>query len=195
MTAAISYDHLEPTPDFERLPISIRLTTSRSSSVFRLLMLAPMMVMLAVPLSLIGARAASETSALDHLVSNPLSAIQIIAGFAIWTILFLWPIKRVVTRMGASRTIDIDSATVTVVDRSPFGSRMWAEPLANYAGITHHIRASLSGNRHELILVHVDASKNVLISIADRMTQTTIDRAKALLNLPEVPARQLYRTA
>lgn len=195
MTGGIAYDHLEPTPDFEQLPISIKLTTSRSSVAMRLLMLAPMMVMLAVPLSLIGARAASEPSPLDHLASNPASAAQIIAGLLLWGALFLWPIKRTVARMGASRSVEIDGNTVTVVDRTPFGSRIWIEPLQNYSGLAHNIRASLSGNRHEIVLAHADARKNVVISLGDRITQTTMDKAKALLGLPEVPARQLYGAA
>lgn len=195
MIDTLSFDHLEPQPDFEQLPISIRLTTSRSAALIRLVMLAPMMVMLAVPLSLIGAIASNETTPLGHLANNPLTALQIATGLIVWATLFIWPIKRIVTRMGTSRRVDIDVASVRVIDRSPFGNRTWTEPLSNYAGVAHHIRASLSGNRHELLLVHADRSKSVLITIADRMSQATIDKAKTLLNLPEVSASRIYRAS
>lgn len=197
MLGSIAFDHLEPIPDFEQLPIEIKLTTSRAAVIIRLLMLAPMMVMLAVPLTLIGAFASSEgaTSPLAHLASHPFSAVQIVLGLITWAALFIWPIKRVVARMGASRSVTIDGNVVTVHDSTPFGARSWTEPLANYSGLAHHIRASLSGNRHELVLVHADTSKSVLIAIADRMSQTTIDKAKGLLSLPEVPASRIYRAA
>lgn len=197
MIGGISFDHLDPTPDFGQLPIEIKLTTSRAAAMIRLLMLAPMMVMLAVPLSLIGAFASSEisTSPIDHLVSHPMIALKIGVGLTIWAALFVWPIKRLVTRMGATRRVTIDTASVTVVDSSPFGTKTWSEPLANFMGIAHHIRASLSGNRHELLLIHADRSKTLPITIVDRLSQTEFDKAKALLRLPEVSASWAYRTS
>lgn len=188
----IAFDHVEPTPDFQALPIELRLSTSRSSALLKLMLLAPMMVMLAVPLSLIGARAAGDPDPISHLVSNPLAALQIVTGLLVWTALFLWPLKRIIGRMGARRRVEIDAAQVRVTDTSPFGGKSWSAPLQSYAGIAHHIRASLSGNRHELILVHTDPAKSIVLAIADRITQATVDRATALLGLPEVPARSLY---
>ena len=37
------FDHVEPAPDFTQLPVAFKLTTSRSSAVVKLMMLAPMM--------------------------------------------------------------------------------------------------------------------------------------------------------
>ena len=188
----LTFDHVEPAPDFNQLPVSLTLTTSRSSAVLKLMMLAPMMVILAIPLTLIGARASAESTAFSFIADNPVSTVQIIVGLAIWAALFIWPLKRVVACMGARRKVAIDAATVKVSDTSPFGGKTWSAPLASYRGIAHHIRASLSGNRHELVLVHSDPAKNVVVAIGDRITQATIDRATALLKLPEVPAKYLY---
>lgn len=195
MHGAIAFDQVEPKPDFETLPLVINLTTSRAGSIIQLLMLAPMMIMLAVPLSLLGAFASPDTTALEHLASHPLTALQIGAGLMIWVALFIWPLKRIVTRMGASRSIAIDGSNVTVVDKSPFGTITWSEPISGYVGVAHLIRASLSGNLHQLVMVHADTSKSLLIAVADRMPQATIDKAKALLNLPELPASGIYRAA
>ena len=193
------FDLVEPAPDFSRLPVRFTLTTSRSSVVVKLLMLAPMMVLLAVPLTLIGAKAgpgaAAEHSALAMLSDNPVSSLQILIGLIVWAALFVWPLKRIVGCMGARRQVEIDSTLVKVADSSPFGATAWSEPLATYRGVAHHIRASLSGNRHELILVHADPAKNVVLSISDRISQTTFEQAKQLLGLPEVPARVLYARA
>lgn len=188
----VVFDNVEPQHDFAALPLELTLTTSRSSAALKLMMLTPTMVLLAVPLMLIGARAIAEQSALTMIADNPVSALQIAAGLVVWAALFIWPLKRIIGRMGARRIVQIDGATVAVADSSPFGAEVWTEPLAGYRGIAHHIRASLSGNRHELILVHADPAKNVVVAIADRISQTTIDRAKALLQLPEVPAKDLY---
>ena len=184
------FDHVEPAPDFAQLPVAFKLTTSRSSAVVKLMMLAPMMVILAVPLSLIGAHA--EHSALALFSDKPVSALQILTGFVVWSALFIWPLKRIVTCMGACRQVQIDRQMVKVDDSSPFGGKSWSAPLDSYRGIAHHIRASLSGNRHELILVHADREKNVLLAISDRVSHTTFERAKSLLGLPEVPAKDLY---
>ncbi len=188
MHGAIAFDQVEPKPDFEMLPVSVILTTSRAGSVIQLLMLAPMMVMLAVPLSLLGAFASPAVSPFEHLASHPLTALKIGAGLVIWVAMFVWPLRRIVTRMGASRSIAIDGNKVTVIDKSPFGSTTWSEPVSGYMGIAHRIRASLSGNLHELVMVHADPSKSILVTVADRMPQATIDKARTLLNLPELAA-------
>ena len=187
------FDHVEPMPDFAQLPVTFTLTTSRSSAVVKLLMLAPMMVILAVPLTLIGAHA--QHPALSLMLGNPIAALQILTGLIVWVALFIWPLKRIVGCMGARREVSIDGGKVAVSDSSPFGDASWSAPLATYRGIAHHIRASLSGNRHELVLVHADPAKNVVLSISDRISQTTFERAKSLLNLPEVPAKDLYARA
>ena len=187
------FDHVDPAPDFAQFPIVFTLTTSRTSAVVKLLMLAPMMVLLAVPLTLIGAHA--EHPALSLISDNPVSALQILTGFVVWVALFIWPLKRIVACMGARRTVAIDGQSVNVVDSSPFGGSRWSVPLASYRGIAHHIRASLSGNCHELVLVHADPSKSVVLAISDRVSQTMFERAKVLLRLPEVPARDLYARA
>ncbi len=186
------FDNVEPQPDFARLPLKLTLTTSRSSAAVKLMMLTPMMVILAVPLTLIGQRAIAEQSALMLISDHPVSTLQIAAGLIAWVALFVWPLKHIVGCMGARRSVEIDGHTVAVADTSPFSSQTWSAPLAGYRGIAHHIRASLSGNRHELILVHADPARNVVVAIADRITQATIDAAKTLLQLPEVPAKDLY---
>jgi len=184
------FDQVDPVPDFAQFPVVFTLTTSRSSAVVKLLMLAPMMVLLAVPLSLIGAHA--EHPALSLISDNPVSALQILTGFVVWAALFVWPLKRIITRMGARRHVVIDGRNVNVEDSSPFGGSSWSAPLASYRGIAHHIRASLSGNCHELVLVHADPAKNVVLAISDRVSQTMFERARILLALPEVPAKDLY---
>jgi hypothetical protein len=188
----VHFDQIAPPSDFDRLPIRFVGTASRASAVVRLLMLLPAMAVLIVPLMLVIAHASGETAGIGLISERPLSAAQILIGIAVWCALFFLPARDIVMRLGAERTVTIDGADVRVADRTPFATRSWSTPLASYKGIAHHVRASLSGLRHELILVHADPARNVLVAAADRIPQATLDRAKALLGLPEVPARSLY---
>ncbi len=188
----VLFDQIAPAADFGALPIKFVGTASRGPAITRLLLILPAMAVLFVPLSLVIANAASDGAPFDAISERPLSVVQIILGLVIWCGIFLFPIRDIVIRMGSRREVSIDQGNIEVADRTPFGQSSWSAPVASYAGIAHHVRTSLSGVRHELILVHPDAAKNVLIAVADRIPQTTLDRAKALLGLPEVPARALY---
>ena len=190
----IAFEQVLPAPDFRTLPVRLELRASRASAAIGLVMLAPMMALLAVPLAIFTARA-QELSATDAILGNPLAAVQAFAGILVWAALFVWPLKRIVTRLGAARIVEITETNVSVTDRTPFNSQCWSAPLAQYSGIAHHIRASLSGNRHELIMVHPDASKSILIAASERISSDVFDRAKSLLGLPEVPAARLYGRA
>lgn len=188
----IHFDNISPTLNFDTLPIAFVGRSSRGSAVTRLLLLVPAMSILFVPLSLVIAHAETEPSALASVVARPMSAIQVALGIAIWCGLFIMPLREIVMRLGSERSVRIDRDMVKVTDKTPFGASAWQTPLANYAGIAHHVRTSLSGTRHELILVNKDPKKNVLIAVADRIPQSMLDRATSLLKLPEVPARTLY---
>jgi len=188
----IQFDKIAPATNFDSLPIAFIGTSSRGSAVTRLLLLVPAMAILLVPLSLVIAHAQSEPAALNTVAARPISAVQVAIGVAIWCGMFLLPLREIVMRLGSRRTVRIDSWTVDVTDKTPFGTTTWQASLTDYAGIAHHVRTSLSGTRHELILVNKDATRNVLVAVADRIPQSTLDRAKALLGLPEVPARALY---
>jgi hypothetical protein len=101
--------------------------------------------------------------------------------------------RRLVARIAIRRTVDIDAERVRVEEGSPFGAWTWEAPLSAYAGIAHHVRASLSGTRHELILVHPEREKSVLLSVAPRASQAEVNRVVALLGTEEIPPSELYR--
>lgn len=186
------FDHIAPATDFEALPIRFTGRSARGPAVTRLLLILPAMAIFFVPLSLVIANAAGDASPLASISERPLSVLQIGLGIAIWCGIFLLPVRDIVMRLGSERTVMIDGGRVEVSERTPFGTNRWSAPLSTYAGIAHHVRTSLSGLRHELVLVHADPAKNILLAVADRIPQTKLDRAKQLLGLPEVPARALY---
>ncbi len=186
------YDAVSPAAPFHALPLVLELSASRASAWLSILMLTPAIGGLALPLTMLAAQAVAEPSTLTAISNHPFAAVQIFAGLLIWTALFVYPLKRIVGRLGAKARITIADATVTVEQKGLFGSTTWNAPLASYQGVAHHVRATMSGLRHELVLVNPDPAKCLLVAVADRMPQATIDATKALLGLPEVPAKSLY---
>ena len=161
------------------------------AAVLILLLLMPVLCLVIVPVGLVLVFATGEVR--DAIAHHPLAAAILGAGLAIWVALFLVPAKRIIQRFGNRRRVTIAHERVTVADESLFGSRLWSAPLADFRGVAHHVRATLSGVRHELILVHPTRDRSVLLHSADAIAQSTIDRATALLRLQQVPAHELYR--
>ena len=177
-------------PPFDRLPVTIDQKSSRASALIMLLLLVPALLIVVVPVGLLAAFAAP---ALGIAADNPVAAAQVLIGIGIWTLLFVVPAKRIIQRFGSVRKIGIDARVVTVSDVGPFCARAWSAPLTEFSGIAHHVRATISGLHHELILVHGERGKSVLLHAADRISQATVERAATLLRLPEIPAQELYR--
>ena len=175
---------------FDRLPLTVDQRSSRASALIMLLLLVPALLMVLVPVALL---ATFPTPALGVAADNPGAAAQVLFGVGLWTVLFAVPAKRLIQHFGSIRKIRVDLGLVTVSERGLFGSRGWTAPLSEYAGITQHLRATLSGVRHELILVHREPGKSVLLHTGDRLSSPTIERAIGLLGLPEIQARELYR--
>lgn len=177
-------------PLFDRLPFRVEQKTSRASAVIMLLLLVPAVAAMLVPVGLL---AAFATPTLWAAAEHPGAAAQVALGLGIWTLLFVVPAKRIIQRFGTSREVRIEHGLVTVRERGGFRSRAWTAPLSTFCGVAHHVRSTLSGVRYELILVHKDRSRSVLLCAGDRIPQSTIDSAAALFGLPHVPAGALYR--
>jgi hypothetical protein len=178
-------------PLFTHLPFSIDQRSSRASGLILLLLLVPGLVTLLVPLGLL---AAFAMPVLTIAAEHPAAAAQVLVGLGLWTVLFVIPGKRIVQHFGTGRKIRIEAGMVTVSESGAMRSRVWSAPLTEYSGLAHHVRATLSGLRHELVLVHRSRTKSVLLHTADHIAQSTIEQATALLRLPEIPAAEIYRS-
>ena len=141
----------------------------------------------------IGLIAANASEAALVVQGKPVAAVQLVLALAIWTILFVWPTARVVRRFGSRRVVVVDRETVTVADDGLFQHRTVSRPLADFSGICHVVRTTLSGVRHELMLVDPVGRGHVVFHAEDRVGPETIARATALLGLPEIPARAVLR--
>ena len=174
------------------LPLRSLQQSSRRSGILHFGLLSTLAGIVVVPQLALAVHALTlpETRAL--ILSQPLLALDLTAAFAFWIGLFGWPLKRLATRISWRRELEITRDEVAVNDRKAFGARTWTAPLNSYSGIAHHIRTSLSGTRHELVLVHPDQERSVLLMVSEHIPASDIARFSRLLGLPEISAKALY---
>lgn len=177
----------------EQLPHRSLQNSSQPASLIKLAIMLPSAIALLVPFLLVAERLANSDAFRASLNARPGAAIQLAIGLAFWTLLFAWPLKRLAESLARMRTVRIESDRVFVSDSSLFRNQDWQAPLTDYRGVAHNIRTSLSGVRHELVLVHPDRERSVLLAIAPRFAQSEIDRVCNLLLCPEVPSKELYK--
>ena len=129
----------------------------------------------------------------EAITHKPLPATILGAGLIAWLGLLLMPAKRLILEFGNRRRVQ-DRC------RARNGRRQGLVPLqplvgavGEFSGIAHHVRATLSGVRHELILVHPMRDRSVLLLAANAIGQSTIEQAAHLFRLPQVPAHPLHR--
>ncbi len=176
---------------FEALPFSFVQPSSRAAALLLLLFILPVLAVLIVPPALILFLAVDDVR--HAMAEKPLAVGMLVLGLITWAGVFLVPTQRLIRKLWTTRSVSVAADRVTVSDGGLLGCRLWTAPLTDFSGIAHHVRATWSGLRHELVLVHRDRRRTVPLHKADRISQATIDRASALFRLPQLPARELYR--
>jgi hypothetical protein len=176
-------------PCFDRLPFAVAQRPSRIGALLTLLLLVPLLAVIVVPIGLVLTFAAADVR--EAVAHKPLAAAMIATGLLVWLGLFLLPAWQIARGVCSRRTVRVAADGVTVSDTGLFGARQWSAPLAEFSGIAHRVRASLSGERHELVLVHADRRRTIVLHADARLPQRAIDRAAGLLRLPQVPAQEL----
>jgi hypothetical protein len=177
---------------FQGLPLRVSPSHSSVRASLRIVLLLPIVSTLFALLGGVALAAVTEPTSLSLLIERPVAAAQIAAGVAMWAALLLIPASRALSRACVRREVVIADGAVEIVRRTPLSSSRRSVPLAEYRGVAHHVRSSLSGLSHEIVLVHPQPSLTVTLLTAERVTQAMLDEAKSLLGLPEVPARAIY---
>lgn len=186
---ATDFETLLPDAPLTSLPHTLVQTPSRAAPFLLVALALPGAALFLFPFAVLAEHLLRNPSALDHQFGP---SIALALAFVLWLGVFACPIAVKISRATTTRRIDIDGHTVLVVDRGLFGSHSWSEPLANYTGLVHHVRSSLSGTRQELILVHPLRSKSVLIRATVRISAGEIDDTAAALGCPEIAPRVIY---
>lgn len=186
-------DSMAPSmPDFAAASLTIEQLPARRTTGALLGVLLLLAAALLSPFYMIATTALADQALRDAVSTRPLAFAQILTGLTFWLVLLGFPIYRLVTALTRSRTIDLRDGRVTVVDRAFGEETTWSAPLSEFVGVAPFLRASLSGVRHELVLVHPDRARSLLIAMAPRLMQSEVDQVSRALGLPEL-APQILR--
>jgi hypothetical protein len=180
------------TAPFESLPITLEQSTSPMSTLIIGSFIAVAATVLLAPFGLLAAHATAEPAAFQAAISQPATAVQLGLALIVALGFVTVPLHLLLRRWQQPRRIIVSQQSVSASDAKGPARGNWNEPLSAYQGVTHHIRTSLSGAQHEIILVHAQPAKSVVLHVADRIGQPEIEAIARLLNVPQVPTRALY---
>jgi hypothetical protein len=186
------YDRVEP-PVPAELPLRLTQTCSQRAATAFLVLIVPAALGGTVAALAVVFQAMLAPASRAVVEQHPALSLEILSAIGFLIYLMALPTRRQLARLTTTRSVEIAHGRVAVTEGSYFGDWAWAAPLGSYTGVAHHVRASLSGTRHELILVHADRDKCVLLSVAPRTTQAEVDRVATLLGHKEIPPSELYR--
>ena len=188
-----AFSHVEMTVDPARASAEIVLKTPVVQAVLLITFSVLGMFALLAPLGLIAADASTNPQVVHTLGANAGSTLLLVAGVALGLVLMSFPLRAGLARLGGNTTVRLADGQVSVERQGVLSPQKWSVPLNQFCGVTHHIRATLSGARHEIILVHPDPAKDVLLNLGSRHPQDGADHFAYLLGMSELQPRTLYQ--
>ena len=177
----------------QNLPLKLEQKAANAGPIIMLMIMVPLAGALLAPFLLLAQAFLLDGALRANLLAHPVTAAQLVIAFGIWCGLFAWPIKRLAAQLGRTRSIDIESGTVRVTDRTLLSTTNWQLPISEYEGINHRVRSSLSGVRHELVLTHADGRRNVVLAMKTKIAESEIAEVRDLFFSTLSPAHHLYR--
>ncbi len=177
---------LSPNGPLTHLPFKLEQQSSRVSAILRLALILPALVGVFLPLGLVAAHAGDVASAAQ---ARPMAAAQIATATILWLMLFGLPAFGLLRRFGVHRTVFVDQTFVAISEVGPFIRSGGTRALSDFSGIAHVVRTSLSGTRHELMLVDANQHRHVVFHSSEHIGQETIMAAAESLSLPEIACK------
>ena len=147
------YDRVEP-PVPAQLPLRLTQTCSQRAAIALLVLVVPAAFGGTFAALAVVFQALLAPDARAVVEQHPALGLEILAAIGFIIYLLALPTRRLLARLSTTRTVEIADGLVSVTEGGHFRSWAWVAPLASFTGVAHHVRASLSGTRHELILVH-----------------------------------------
>ncbi len=188
-----AFSHVEMTVDPARASAELLLKTPPLQALLLIAFSTLGMAILLTPLGLIAADAATNPQVFNTLGEHIGSSLLLAAGVAVGLVLLAYPLRAGLARLGGRTKVRLADGQVFVERRGVLRSQNWSAPLSQFCGVTHHIRATLSGARHEIILVHPDPAKDVLLNLGSRHPKEGADHFAYMLGMAEVQPRTLYQ--
>ena len=94
---------------------------------------------------------------------------------------------------GQKILLKVFSDRVTIAERSLLGSHNYESPISAYVGVARRMRTTLSSVHHEVVLVHRDRRRNVVLCDDSAGAMPVLESIKQRLGLPELDARDINR--
>lgn len=185
-----TFDHVFPNDPQPGLPLRLSLMPDRGRTIARSLLVIPTLLLLLAPTAF----AATLMLRKDALPSHDtVTMLALLVQPAVWIALSAVALLAIIPRLGRKRVIIINEDTVSALEASLTGTWAWRMPTSSYRGIAHHVRATSGVVGHEIILVHADPARSVLLHTSSMVTQASLDHFCALLRMPLIPSREVYR--
>jgi hypothetical protein len=185
-----AFESISPSAPITALPLILVQRPSHSRPWLLMMLALPAAAATLAPMSILAAHAVQDHAVLLERIETTL---LMVACVLIWLAIFAWPIARHAVRIGSMRRVTIENHAISVVETGLFVRRTWRQPMSAYRGLAHHVRASLSGTRHELLLIHPDPARSVLLRADDTIGQSEIDGLARLLHCREIAPQVFYR--
>lgn len=187
-----NFETIEPPAPLASLPARIVQSSPRVRTTLSLAALSVTALATAAPFAAVLAHLVATPEARSLISEQPAAVLQLAFGLVVWTVLLGWPLTRLTRRLTTRRVVTLTPGYVAVEETRLTGTSTWTLPTSAFTGLAHHVRASVSGVRHELVLRHADPARTVLIAVAPRFSQSEVERMCSLLDVEEIPARLLY---
>lgn len=153
-------------------------------------LLVPVLAALMAPFALVAAQLASDPAARAILAGRPLLGVQLLAGLVMLIWVFGWPLTRLARGDFARRRISISAGLVLSEAVGLFGRQTRVDPLADYVGVAHRARTSLSGVHQEWVLVHRQPSRSLVLGLAPQVSREALAAMAGLFAIAEIPSRE-----
>jgi len=140
--------------------------SSVTCAIFFLSVLVPALIVVLLPVFSLISLALSDAGIRAQLVDKINSVLLAGLGLGVWAILWGIPAWHFIKQLCCKRFIKITNFEVQVRDKSLLSTHTWSCRLNEFVGLSHKVRTTLSGARHELVLVHPQREKCVLVYMA-----------------------------
>lgn len=164
----------------------------RQGPVSALAMLLIAGCLVAAPQLVLATAAIANTGVRERLAENPIVALQLAIAMLLWIALVTWPVSRIVRRLSRERRIEITHDQVMVTDHYGHRTAHWQAPHADFIGLAHAARTSLTGRRDELVLVHRKPEKSLIVAAGETISADVHLAQAAAFGLPQLPAAAVF---
>jgi hypothetical protein len=185
-------DRIDVSTTTQGIPVEFQQHPAKLKAVALVALSTAAVATMLAPPTLIAIDLTTNPQAMTALAERPLSTVLLAVGVLVCLALLYFPLRAGVSRLGTRSSVRLEHGMITVDEFGLTGHRQWSLPFNQFCGVSHHIRATLSGPRHEIILVHPDRARDVLLQLGNRAPEPGADHFAKLLGLPEVHAKELY---